>query len=54
MLTPQDDLLGHQTPGSFAQAGNGDPRFTERFTPSLTLDWKATPSLALSLSAMYN
>lgn len=31
MLTPQDDLLGHQTPGSFAQAGNGDPRFTERY-----------------------
>ena len=31
-----------------------NPRFTERFTPSLTLDWKATPSLALSLSAMYN
>ena len=31
MLTPQDDLLGHQTPGTFAQAGNGDPRFTERY-----------------------
>ncbi len=31
-----------------------NPRFTERFTPSLTLDWKATPSLVLSLSAMYN
>lgn len=30
MLTPQDDLLGHQTPQSFAQAGNGDARFTER------------------------
>ncbi|WBY03050.1 hypothetical protein PE066_05805 [Ramlibacter tataouinensis] len=31
MLTPQDDLLGHQTPGTFAVAGNGDPRFTERY-----------------------
>jgi hypothetical protein len=31
MLTSQDDLLGHQTPGTFAQAGNGDPRFTERY-----------------------
>lgn len=31
MLTPQDDLPGHQTPGTFAQAGNGDPRFTERW-----------------------
>lgn len=31
-----------------------NPRFTERFTPSLTLDWKASPSLVLSLSAMYN
>ncbi len=31
-----------------------NPRFTERFTPSLTLDWKATRSLVLSLSAMYN
>ncbi|MEO6246366.1 MAG: carboxypeptidase regulatory-like domain-containing protein, partial [Opitutaceae bacterium] len=31
-----------------------NPRLTERFTPSLTLDWKATPSLVLSLSAMYN
>jgi TonB-dependent receptor len=31
-----------------------NPRYTERFTPSLTLDWKATPSLVLSLSAMYN
>ncbi len=30
------------------------PRFTERFTPSLTLDWKATSSLVVSLSAMYN
>lgn len=30
MLTPQDDLLGHQTPQSYAQAGGGDPRFTER------------------------
>ncbi|MBS0449983.1 MAG: hypothetical protein JSS14_01605 [Proteobacteria bacterium] len=31
MLTAQDDLLGHQTPGTFARAGNGDPRFTERY-----------------------
>lgn len=31
MLTTQDDLIGHQTPGTFAQAGNGDPRFTERY-----------------------
>ncbi len=31
-----------------------NPRFTERFTPSLTLDWKVSPSLVLSLSAMYN
>lgn len=31
LLTPQDDLLGHQTPGSFAEAGNGDARFTERY-----------------------
>jgi hypothetical protein len=31
MLTPQDDLPGHQTPGTFAQAGDGDPRFTERW-----------------------
>jgi len=31
MLTPQDDLLGHQTPRSFSQAGNGDARFTERY-----------------------
>ena len=30
------------------------PRLTERFTPSLTLDWKASPALVLSLSAMYN
>ncbi|MBL9200508.1 MAG: TonB-dependent receptor, partial [Opitutaceae bacterium] len=31
-----------------------NPRFTERFTPSLTLDWKVSPALVLSLSAMYN
>ncbi|WP_414664013.1 TonB-dependent receptor [Horticoccus sp. 23ND18S-11] len=31
-----------------------NPRLTERFTPSLTLDFKATPLLVLSLSAMYN
>ena len=31
MLTVQDDLLGHQTSATFAEAGNGDPRFTERY-----------------------
>lgn len=31
MLTSQDDLIGHQTAAPFARAGNGDPRFTERF-----------------------
>ena len=31
MLTPQDDLLGHQTPQSFAVAGGGNPLFTERY-----------------------
>jgi iron complex outermembrane receptor protein len=31
-----------------------NPRLTERFTPTLTLDYKATPSLVLSLTAMYN
>jgi len=31
MLTHQDDLPGHQTPGTFAQAGAGDVRFTERW-----------------------
>lgn len=31
MLTPQDDLLGHQTPGNFTDAGGGDVRFTERY-----------------------
>jgi TonB-dependent receptor len=30
------------------------PRLTERFTPSLTIDYKFSPSLVLSLSAMYN
>jgi iron complex outermembrane recepter protein len=30
------------------------PKFSERFTPTLTLDYKATPALVLSLSAMYN
>ncbi|MES2695134.1 MAG: TonB-dependent receptor [Verrucomicrobiota bacterium] len=30
------------------------PKLSERFTPTLTLDYKATPSLVLSLSAMYN
>lgn len=31
MLSPQDDLIGHQTPAVFARAGGGDPRFTERY-----------------------
>lgn len=31
MLTPHDDLPGHQTPETFAQAGAGDVRFTERW-----------------------
>ncbi|MBI5694025.1 MAG: TonB-dependent receptor [Verrucomicrobia bacterium] len=31
-----------------------NPRLTERFTPTLTLDYRATPSLVLSLTAMYN
>ncbi len=31
-----------------------NPRLTERFTPTLTLDFKATPALVLSLTAMYN
>jgi hypothetical protein len=31
MLTAHDDFPGHQTPGPFAQAGGGDPRFTERW-----------------------
>jgi hypothetical protein len=31
MLSAQDDLIGHQTPTPFAQAGNGDPRYTERY-----------------------
>jgi len=30
------------------------PKFSERFTPTLTLDFKATAHLVLSLSAMYN
>jgi len=30
------------------------PKFSERFTPTLTLDFKATDHLVLSLSAMYN
>ncbi|MDO8542189.1 MAG: TonB-dependent receptor [Opitutaceae bacterium] len=30
------------------------PKLSERFTPTLTIDFKATPSLVLSLSAMYN
>ncbi|MBR0932773.1 hypothetical protein [Bradyrhizobium jicamae] len=31
MLTAQDDLIGHQTPRTFAEAGGGDIRFTERY-----------------------
>jgi hypothetical protein len=31
LLTSRDDLLGHQTSGTFAAAGGGDPRFTERY-----------------------
>lgn len=32
MMCAQDDLIGHQAPAPFAQrAGNGDPRFTERY-----------------------
>lgn len=30
------------------------PKLSERFTPTLTVDFKATPSLVLSLGAMYN
>jgi TonB-dependent receptor len=30
------------------------PKFSERFTPTITLDFKATDHLVLSLSAMYN
>ncbi len=30
------------------------PRFTRRFTPSLTLDYKASPTLVFALNAMYN
>lgn len=31
MLIAQDDYLGHQTPQSFGQAGNGNILFTERY-----------------------
>ncbi len=31
MMSPQDDLIGHQTPQPFSKAGNSDPRFTERY-----------------------
>jgi hypothetical protein len=31
MLTPQDDLLGHQTPRPFAVPGNSHENFTERY-----------------------
>ncbi len=30
------------------------PKFSERFTPTLTVDYKASPHLVLSLNAMYN
>ncbi len=30
MLTPQDDLIGHQTPASFAYTGTSDPAWMER------------------------
>jgi iron complex outermembrane recepter protein len=30
------------------------PKFSERFTPTLTVDYKASPNLVLSVSAMYN
>ena len=33
MLTPQDDLIGHQSPAPFAmRVGHGDERFAERWT----------------------
>jgi TonB-dependent receptor len=41
----------------FVFASNGfvqQPKLSERFTPTLTVDFKATPSLVLSLGAMYN
>jgi len=31
MLTPQDDLLGHQLPTTFDHVGDSDPRWTERY-----------------------
>jgi hypothetical protein len=31
MLTPQDDLICHQTPRPFTTVGGGDERFTERY-----------------------
>src|ERR1700712_652039 len=31
MLTPQDDLLGHQTPHTFDQPSSSDLRWTERY-----------------------
>ena len=31
MLTPQDDLLGHQTPATFDQPSSSDLRWTERY-----------------------
>ena len=30
MLTPQDDLIGHQLPTSFDQIDNSDPAWMER------------------------
>jgi hypothetical protein len=31
MLSPQDDLIGHQIPQPFASAASGNPLFTERY-----------------------
>jgi hypothetical protein len=31
MLTPQDDLIGHQTSAPFFSSGDGNPLFTERY-----------------------
>lgn len=31
MLSPQDDLIGHQTPQPFTASGDGNPLFTERY-----------------------
>ena len=31
MLSPQDDLLGHQTPTTFNHVASSDDRWTERY-----------------------